>query len=134
MTICTRWYLPYHAYRIIHHKLLSQIVSVTTRLCPHQILLQHLIHHLLTQAVRHHLIAIKPLLKRVQIFNGWPKHTENGDLRLILAITNLIISEGLSFNLALKPRFKKVLDLEINVPKGYQPPSRNLIYQKIFWM
>ena len=44
--------------------------------------------------------------------------------RLTLAITDLNISEGLSFNLAQKYRFKKVLALAINVSKDYQPPNR----------
>ena len=35
--------------------------------------------------------------------------------RLTVTITDLIISEGLSFNLAQKHKFKKVLDLERNV-------------------
>ena len=46
---------------------------------------------------------------------------------LTVAITDLIISEGLSFNISQKPRFKKVLDLERTVSKSYQPPNRNLI-------
>ena len=46
---------------------------------------------------------------------------------LTLSISDLIISKGLSFNLAQKPRFKKVLDLERNVSKGYQHPNRNII-------
>ena len=46
-------------------------------------------------------------------------------------IANPIISEGLSFNLAQKPRFKKVLDLARNVSKFYQPPNRKLISKDI---
>ena len=46
---------------------------------------------------------------------------------LTVAISDIIISKGLSFNIAQKPRFKKVLDLAINVSKCYRPPNRNLI-------
>ena len=52
------------------------------------------------------------------------KMMTSNETRLTLAITDLIISEGLSFNLAQKYRFKKVLDLAINVSKDYQPPNR----------
>ena len=46
---------------------------------------------------------------------------------LTVSTSNLIDSEGLYFNLYQKPRFKKVLDLAINMPKVYQPPNINLI-------
>ena len=46
------------------------------------------------------------------------------ETHLTVAITDLIISEGLHFNIAQEPRFKKVLDLEITVSKIYQPPNR----------
>ena len=46
---------------------------------------------------------------------------------LTVAITDLIISEGLSFNLSQKPRFKKVLELAITVSKCYQPLNREVI-------
>ena len=45
------------------------------------------------------------------------------ETRLRVAISDVIISQDLFFNLALKPRFKKVLDLEINISKGYQHPN-----------
>ena len=48
------------------------------------------------------------------------------ETRLTVAIADLIISEGLSFNISQKPRFK-VLGLERTVSKCYQPPNRNLI-------
>ena len=51
---------------------------------------------------------------------------------LTVTIADLIISEGLSFNLSQKPRFKKVLELAINVSKCYQPPNRKLISKDIF--
>ena len=44
-----------------------------------------------------------------------------------VAIVDRIIYEGISFNISQKPRFKKVLDLERNVSKCYQPPNRKLI-------
>ena len=50
---------------------------------------------------------------------------------LTVAIANLIISEGLFFNLAQKHRFNKVLDLAKNVSKCYQPPNINLIYKDL---
>ena len=40
------------------------------------------------------------------------KMMNSDETRLTVAIADLIISEGLSFNIAQKPRFKKVLDLE----------------------
>ena len=51
----------------------------------------------------------------------------SNEKRLTLAIADIIISEMLYFNLSQKPRFKKVLDLERNVSKCYQPPNRKLI-------
>ena len=51
--------------------------------------------------------------------------------RLIVAIADLIISEGLSFNLSQKPRFKKVIELARTVSKCYQPPNRKLISKDI---
>ena len=50
---------------------------------------------------------------------------------LTVAIDNNIISEGLFFNLAQKPWFKKVLDLSRNMSKVYQYPNRNLISKDI---
>ena len=47
--------------------------------------------------------------------------------RLTVAIADLIISEGLSFNISQKTRFKKVLYLSRTVSKCYQPPNRKLI-------
>ena len=53
------------------------------------------------------------------------------ETRLTVAMDDLIIFEGLSFNIYQKPRFKKVLYLEINVSKCYQPPNRKLIYKDL---
>ena len=55
----------------------------------------------------------------------------SNETRLKVAIIALIISEGLYFNLAQKPMFKKVLDLAKNVSKMYQPPNIKLIYKDI---
>ena len=47
--------------------------------------------------------------------NGRQQHTKMmtyNETRLIVAIADLIISEGLSFNLSQKPRFKKVLEFD----------------------
>ena len=51
------------------------------------------------------------------------KMMTSNDTRLTVAISDLIIYEGLPLNIALKPRFKKVIDLAINVSKCYQPPN-----------
>ena len=59
--------------------------------------------------------------------NNTPKMTTFNETRLTAAIADLIISEGLSFNLYQKPRFKNVLDLERTVSKSYQPPNIKLI-------
>ena len=48
-----------------------------------------------------------------------------------VAIANLITFEGLYFNLAEKPRFKKVLDLAINASKSYQRSNRKLTSKDI---
>ena len=55
----------------------------------------------------------------------------SNDTRLTVAIADLIISEGQSFNLSQKPRFKKVLDLARAVSKCYQPLNRKLISKDI---
>ena len=55
----------------------------------------------------------------------------SNETRLTVAISDLIISEGLSFNISWKPRFKKVLELERTVSKIYQPPNRNIISKDI---
>ena len=53
------------------------------------------------------------------------------ETRLTVAIDDLIIYEGLSFNLSQKPRFKKVFDLSRTVSKCYQPANRKLIYRNL---
>ena len=51
--------------------------------------------------------------------------------RLTVTITDLVVSNGLSFNQYQKPRLKKVLDLTRTVSKIYQPPNRKLISKDI---
>ena len=55
----------------------------------------------------------------------------SNETRLTVAIADLIISEGLSFNLSQKPRFKKVLESARTVSKCYQPPNRKLTSKDI---
>ena len=55
------------------------------------------------------------------------KMMTSNETRLTVAIADPIISEGVSFNIAQKPRLKKVIDLAINMSKYYQPPNRYLI-------
>ena len=105
-----------------HQNLLRQIFSVTPGICPHQISLQHLIYHPSAQDAVHHLTTIKSLLKKFQYFYG--DHNKHkmmtlNETHLKLGISDLIVYEGLSFDQAQKPRFKKVLDLGKNVSKGY---------------
>ena len=45
---------------------------------------------------------------------------------LTVEISDIIISEGISFNIS-KKKFKKVLDLAINASRGYNHPNRKLI-------
>ena len=55
----------------------------------------------------------------------------SNDTRLTIAIADLIISEGLPFNLAQKPIFKKVLELSRDFLKTYIPPNRKLISKEL---
>ena len=59
--------------------------------------------------------------------NNTQKMMTSNETCLTFAIADLIISEGLSFNLAQKPRFKKVLELAKYASIRYQPPNRKLI-------
>ena len=59
--------------------------------------------------------------------NNTQKMMASNKTRLRVSIADLIISEGLSFNLSQKPRFKKVLELARTVSKCYQTPNRKLI-------
>ena len=64
-----KWSLPYHAYRISHHKLLSQIFSVTQGFYTHKKPLQYMIHNLSAQAVANILWEIQQLIKKVRFFS-----------------------------------------------------------------
>ena len=59
------------------------------------------------------------------------KTMNSNETRLTVTIYDIIISEGLSLNIAQKYRFKKVIDLEITVSKCYQPPNRKLTSKDI---
>ena len=59
--------------------------------------------------------------------NNTEKMMTSNETRLTVAISDLIVSEGLSFNISQKPRFKKVLELARTVSKFQQPPNRELI-------
>ena len=59
--------------------------------------------------------------------NNTQKMMNYNETQITVAIANLIISEGFSFNLSQKPRFKKALDLARTVSKIYHPPNRKLI-------
>ena len=69
-------------------------------------------------------------LQKVQFFSG-DNNTHNmiisNETRLTVAISDLVFSEGLSFNISQIHRFKKVLELARNVSKCYQPTNRKLI-------
>ena len=59
--------------------------------------------------------------------NNTQKMMTSNETRIIVTISDIIISEGLSFNLSQKPMFNKLLDLSITVSKSYQIPKINLI-------
>ena len=63
--------------------------------------------------------------------NNTQKMMTSNETILTAATTDIIISEGLSFNLSHKPSFKKVIDLARTVSKHYQPPNIKLIYKDI---
>ena len=87
-------------------------------------------HHPSAQVVSYNLKTIKLPPKKVQYFL-WVTMTSK-KLHLTVTIAGLIISEGLYFNLDQKPRFRKVLDLVINVSKWYQSPNRNIISKYLY--
>ena len=63
--------------------------------------------------------------------NNTQKMVNSNETRLTVAIADLILPEGLSFNISQKPRFMKVLDLSRTVSKSYQPPNGKLVYKNI---
>ena len=69
--------------------------------------------------------------QKVSIFciddNNTQKTMTYNDTRLTVAISDIIISEGLYLNLDQKPLFKKVLYMKRNVSIGYQHPNIKLI-------
>ena len=87
-----------------------------------------MIHHISAQAVANILRAIS---QNGSIFfmgyNNTPNMMTYNETSLTVAIADIIIYEGLSFNLSQKPSFKKVLDSARTVRKRYQTPKRNLI-------
>ena len=66
--------------------------------------------------------------------NNTQKMMTSNETRLTVAIADLIIYEGLSFNLSQKPRFKKVLELARTVSKCYQPPNRKLTSKDLLYV
>ena len=62
--------------------------------------------------------------------NKTQKMMTSNETHLILAIADLVISEGLSFNTNQKPRFNKLLALARTLSKIYQPLTRKLIYKE----
>ena len=59
------------------------------------------------------------------------KSMTSNKTRLTISISDFIISEGLSFDLSQKPRFKKVLELERSVSNNYIPPNINLLPKEL---
>ena len=59
-------------------------------------------------------------------YNNTQKIMTSNETHITVANADLIVSESLSFNLSLKPWFKKVLALARTVSKFYQPLNRNL--------
>ena len=55
----------------------------------------------------------------------------SNETRFTISKSDIIISEGLSYNLVQKPQFKKVLESTRNVSKTNIPPNRNLISKYI---
>ena len=95
-----------------------------------------MIHHLSAKVLANILREIQQLLKKVHFFffmgdNNTQKMMTSNETRLTVAITGLIISEGLSFNINQKAILKKVRDLARTVSKCYHPPNINLIYKDL---
>ena len=59
------------------------------------------------------------------------KSITSKDTRLTIAISDLIILEGIYFNLSQKPIFKKELNSEMNFSKTYIHPNRKLIPKEL---
>ena len=65
------------------------------------------------------------------IYGNSQKSITSNDTRLNIFIEDLIISEGLPFNIDQKTGFKKVLELSRNVSKTYIPPNRKRISKEL---
>ena len=61
------------------------------------------------------------------IYGNYQKLITSSYTSLTIKISYFIISEGLPFNPAQRPIFKKVLELLRNVSKTYIPPNINLV-------
>ena len=56
--------------------------------------------------------------------NNTQKMMTYNETCLTVAIAELIISDGIYFNISQKPRFNKVIDLARTVSKSYRPPKQ----------
>ena len=65
------------------------------------------------------------------IDGNYQKLITSNNTCLAITIADLIISEGLPFNISQKPIFKKVLELSRNVSKTYITPNRKLISKEL---
>ena len=61
------------------------------------------------------------------IDGSFQKNITSNDTSLTIAIADINISEGFSFYLAHKPRFKKVMELARDFYNTYIPPNINII-------
>ena len=117
--------------------MLSPILGVTTGLCLHQISLQHMIYHPSKKRCSTSPDNNKITPKKGSIFCMGDHNTQKmmtlNKTRITVAIANLIISEGISFSLAQKHKFKKVLDLARNMSK-FSNIQTEIVYTKIFRM
>ena len=65
------------------------------------------------------------------IDGNYQKLITSNNTHFTIEISDLIISEGLPFNLPQKPRFKKVLEFSGKVLKTYIPTNRNLTSKEL---
>ena len=116
---------PSQVYRIIHLLPSNPPSILVTKVSLHQMALIHMYY----QASLLHQLYHGSLVFGIDV-NSKKRITSN-DTRLTITISDLIISEGLPFNLAQETRFKKVLELSRNVSKTCIPPLRNLIPKEL---
>ena len=62
---------------------------------------------------------------------NYQKPITSKDTRLTIAITDIIISDVLYFNISQKPRFNKVLDSERNIYNTYITSNINIVSKKL---